>query len=112
MSTAVAPAPAIKKKSRGTKMPWATYLYKIKSNTTPHLGINADAMFVLNGIVEHYKDKMIHESFRSAEEDGKGTVKAKHSRTAAALLLDGQVLKRTIAESEKAWAKYQNYSNK
>jgi hypothetical protein len=63
-------------------------------------------MYVLNGIIEDYKERLINESYKSAEAAAGGTVKAKHARTAAALLLDGQILKHTMTEGEKAWAKY------
>jgi hypothetical protein len=96
-----------KKRSGGPKMNWATYLYKIKNQVHPSVGMASDAMFVINGIVEDYKERLIKESFKSAADAQGGTVKAKHARTAAALLLDGNLLKYTNVEGEKAWAKYQ-----
>ena len=112
MSTEEQTAPkssGIKKKSRSKtpKMNWATYLHKIKNQVHPNVGMASDAMFVINGIVEDYKDRLIKESFKSAEAVNGGTVKAKHCRTAAALILDGDLLKYTNSEGEKAWTKYQ-----
>ena len=95
-----------KKKNNPNKMNWATYLSKIKHQVHPKLGISTDAMFIVNGIIEDYKERLIKESFKSAEDAGGGTVKAKHARVAASLLLDGSLLKQTMAEGEKAWAKY------
>jgi len=114
MSAAVAqPASAIdksgkKKIKRGgpPRMNWATYLHKIKGQKHPELGMASDAMYVLNGIVEDYKERMILESYKSAESLKGGTIKSKHARMAAALLLDGQLLKHTVAEGEKTLAKY------
>ena len=95
-----------KRKAGAAKMNWATYLYKIKKQVHPDVGMASDAMFVLNGIIEDYKERLINESYKSAEAAAGGTVKAKHARTAASLLLDGQILKHTISEGEKAWSKY------
>lgn len=114
MSAAVATAAtagqgvAKKKIKRGgpPRMNWATYLHKIKGQVHPDLGMASDAMFVLNGIIEDYKERMILESYKSAESLKGGTIKSKHARMAAALLLDGQLLKQTVAEGEKRLAKY------
>ena len=100
-----------KPKKRGTRsktprMAWASSLYKIKSQILPGVGMASDAMYVLNSIVDHYKSRLITESFNSAEQMGSGTVKAKHARTAAALLLTGKLLKHTNREGEKAFLKY------
>lgn len=96
-----------KKRSKTPKMNWATYLYKIKNQVHPNVGMASDAMFVINGIVEDYKERLIKESFKSAADAQGGTVKSKHARAAAALLLDGELLKHTNSEGEKAWVKYQ-----
>ena len=97
-----------KKRTNGaTKMNWATYLNKVKSQVHPSVGMASDAMFVVNGIVEEFKERMIREAFKSAEDAKGGTVKSKHARIAANLLLEGDLLKFTMVEGEKAWAKYQ-----
>ena len=95
-----------KKKNNPNKMNWATYLSKIHKQVHPNLGMSHDAMFVVNGIIEDYKERLIKESFKSAEDAGGGTVKAKHARVAATLLLDGSLLKQTMSEGEQAGAKY------
>ena len=80
-----------KKKSGHAKMNWATYLYKIKGQVHPNLGMASDAMFVINGIVEDYKERMIKEAFKSAADrevvDARGahrSVVAAHRRHAHA----------------------------
>ena len=93
-------------RSKSVKMNWATYLHKVKQQVHPNLGMASDAMIVLNALVEDYKDRMIKASINCAADNKSGTVKAKHTRTAAALLLDGQLLKHTNSEGEKAWVKY------
>jgi len=100
----------IKKKTRSStpKMNWATNLYRIKKSVNSDVGIASDAMFVLNAIVEEYKDRMIKESFKIAETLNEGTVKSKHARMAAELKLNGDLLKHTKTEGEKAWAKYKS----
>jgi histone H2B len=96
-----------KKRTAGaTKMNWATYLYKIKKQVHPDVGMASDAMYTLNSIIEDYKERMIKESFKSAEDTGSSTVKAKHARAAAALMLDGDILKYTNTEGEKACTKF------
>jgi histone H2B len=97
-----------KKGKRGgvPKMHWATYLHKVKGQVHPDLGMASDAMFVVNGIVEDFKERLINESFAQALIVKSGTLKAKHGRSAASILLDGGLLKHTMAEGHKACEKY------
>jgi histone H2B len=89
-----------------TRMNWAGYLHKLQKQRHPDLSMASDAMFTLNGMVEDFKERMIKASYNNADDLGSGTVKSKHCRAAAAMILDGQLLKYTNTEGEKAWHKY------
>ena len=95
-------------RNKGTaKMQWATYLQRVKQQAVPELGIASDAMFVYNGLVDHFVTKLIDTSYKVALDHASGTLKSKHARSAAALILHGKLLKYTNAAGEKAWAQYQ-----
>lgn len=99
----------IKKKGKrggAPKMNWATYLHKVKAQIHPDLGMASDAMFVVNGMVEDFKERLINESFAQALNVKSGTLKAKHGRSAASIMLDGEILKHTMAEGHRACEKY------
>lgn len=98
--------PKKKNKKGGIKMNWATYLHKIKNQVHPELGMASDAMFVVNGIVEDYKERLINASFAQATDFKSGTLKAKHGRCAAVLILEGTILKHTLTEGERACVNY------
>jgi histone H2B len=99
-------ADAGKKKKKGRKESYSSYIYKVLKQVHPDVGISNKAMSILNSFVNDIFGRIAGESSKLAAYNKKSTISSREIQTAVRLLLPGELAKHAVSEGTKAVTKY------
>ena len=95
------------RKGGGAKNPeHGSYLLKIFKQVHPGCSISRDAMWVADGIVADFQDRLIAKALKAAKDEGKSTLKGKHAKAATQLMMSGELRTHAVTNGELSLAKY------
>ena len=98
----------IKKGNRSHGAEHGSYLLKVFKQVHPDASVSRDAMLVVDGIVADFQNRLIAKSLKTAANEGKSTLKAKHAKCATQALLSGELRSEGVAQGMKSLLKYSN----
>lgn len=99
-----------KKKKKPTHESYAVYIRGVLKQVHPNLGITQKTMNIMDAAVADIFDRLCTEAGRLARYQKKSTVGNKEIRTAANLVLSGELAKHANAEATKAVTKFNSAS--
>lgn len=101
-----------KKKTKKNYASFSIYVFKLLKSCTEHdVGISKKSIVIMNNFVNDILDQIACEAGRLIGHGKKMTLAHDEIRTAAKLLIPGQLGKHAILEGEKALRNYKNSSN-
>jgi len=93
--------------SKSSKNPqYGAYLLKIFKSVHPDCSLSRDACFVIDGVIDDFQTRLIAKSLKAASDEGKSTLKGKHSRAATMALLSGELRTHAVTNGERSLNKY------
>ncbi|KAA8904014.1 hypothetical protein TRICI_005619 [Trichomonascus ciferrii] len=103
--TAVVPGEK-KKRTKGRKETYSSYIYKVLKQTHPDTGISTRAMSIMNSFVNDIFERVATEASKLAAYNKKSTISSREIQTAVRLILPGELAKHAVSEGTKAVTKY------
>ncbi|KAJ3483764.1 hypothetical protein NLI96_g6088 [Meripilus lineatus] len=104
------PAPADgegkKKRRKGRKETYSSYIYKVLKQVHPDTGISNKAMAILNSFVNDIFERIATEASKLASYSKKSTISSREIQTAVRLILPGELAKHAISEGTKSVTKF------
>ncbi|RPB27728.1 histone H2B [Terfezia boudieri ATCC MYA-4762] len=100
--TVTSPDGKPKKKVKGKKESWTSYIYKVLKQVHPDTGISKNAMSILNSFCNDIFERICGESAKLATYSKKSTISSREIQTAVRLILPGELAKHAVSEGTKA----------
>ena len=95
------------RKGGGAKNPeYGSYLLKLFKQVHPNCSISKDAMWIIDGIVADFQDRLVAKSLKAARDEGKSTLKGKHAKAATQSMMSGELRTHAVSNGERSLAKY------
>ncbi|KAF8430502.1 histone-fold-containing protein [Terfezia claveryi] len=114
--TVTSPDGKPKKKVKGKKESWTSYIYKVLKQVHPDTGscknwelsmrISKNAMSILNSFCNDIFERICGESAKLATYSKKSTISSREIQTAVRLILPGELAKHAVSEGTKAITKF------
>lgn len=95
-----------KKRIKGRKETYTSYIYKVLKQTHPDTGISTRAMSIMNSFVNDIFERVATEASKLAAYNKKSTISAREIQTAVRLILPGELAKHAVSEGTRAVTKY------
>lgn len=95
-----------KKRTKGRKETYSSYIYKVLKQTHPDTGISTRAMSIMNSFVNDIFERIATEASKLAAYNKKSTIASREIQTAVRLILPGELAKHAVAEGTRAVTKY------
>lgn len=95
-----------KKKTKGRKETYSSYIYKVLKQTHPDTGISTKAMSIMNSFVNDIFERIASEASKLATYNKKSTISAREIQTAVRLILPGELAKHAVLEGTRSVTKY------
>lgn len=95
-----------KKRVKGRKETYSSYIYKVLKQTHPDTGISTRAMSIMNSFVNDIFERVATEASKLAAYNKKSTISAREIQTAVRLILPGELAKHAVSEGTRAVTKY------
>jgi len=100
-----------KKRTKGRKETYSSYIYKVLKQTHPDTGISTRAMSIMNSFVNDIFERVATEASKLAAYNKKSTISAREIQTAVRLILPGELAKHAVSEGTRAVTKYTSTSS-
>uniref|UniRef100_A0A060T075 Histone H2B n=1 Tax=Blastobotrys adeninivorans TaxID=409370 RepID=A0A060T075_BLAAD len=104
--TAAAVSGEKKKRTKGRKETYSSYIYKVLKQTHPDTGISTRAMSIMNSFVNDIFERVATEASKLAAYNKKSTISSREIQTAVRLILPGELAKHAVSEGTRAVTKY------
>ncbi|KAI0370638.1 histone-fold-containing protein [Pilatotrama ljubarskyi] len=95
-----------KKRRKGRKETYSSYIYKVLKQVHPDTGISNKAMAILNSFVNDIFERIATEASKLASYSKKSTISSREIQTAVRLILPGELAKHAISEGTKSVTKF------
>lgn len=95
-----------KKRTKGRKETYSSYIYKVLKQTHPDTGISTRAMSIMNSFVNDIFERVATEASKLAAYNKKSTIASREIQTAVRLILPGELAKHAASEGTRAVTKY------
>ena len=95
-----------KKRTKGRKETYSSYIYRVLKQTHPHTGISTRAMSIMNSFVNDLFERIATEASKLASYNKKSTIASREIQTAVRLVLPGELAKHAIMDGTRAITKY------
>jgi histone H2B len=95
-----------KKRTKGRKETYSSYIYKVLKQTHPDTGISTRAMSIMNSFVNDIFERVATEASKLAAYNKKSTISSREIQTAVRLILPGELAKHAVSEGTRAVTKY------
>ncbi|ANB12649.1 histone H2B [Sugiyamaella lignohabitans] len=95
-----------KKRTKGRKETYSSYIYKVLKQTHPDTGISTRAMSIMNSFVNDIFERVATEASKLAAYNKKSTIASREIQTAVRLILPGELAKHAVSEGTRAVTKY------
>jgi histone H2B len=95
-----------KKRAKGRKETYSSYIYKVLKQTHPDTGISTRAMSIMNSFVNDIFERVATEASKLAAYNKKSTIASREIQTAVRLILPGELAKHAVSEGTRAVTKY------
>ncbi|KAI0792295.1 histone-fold-containing protein [Abortiporus biennis] len=95
-----------KKRKKGRKETYSSYIYKVLKQVHPDTGISNKAMAILNSFVNDIFERIATEASKLASYSKKSTISSREIQTAVRLILPGELAKHAISEGTKSVTKF------
>ncbi|KAF9652340.1 histone-fold-containing protein [Thelephora ganbajun] len=101
-----------KKRRKGRKETYSSYIYKVLKQVHPDTGISNKAMAILNSFVNDIFERIATEASKLASYSKKSTISSREIQTAVRLILPGELAKHAISEGTKSVTKFSSAGTK
>ncbi|KAH9852334.1 histone-fold-containing protein [Lenzites betulinus] len=95
-----------KKRRKGRKETYSSYIYKVLKQVHPDTGISNKAMAILNSFVNDIFERIATEASKLASYSKKSTISSREIQTSVRLILPGELAKHAISEGTKSVTKF------
>lgn len=95
-----------KKRTKGRKETYTSYIYKVLKQTHPDTGISTRAMSIMNSFVNDIFERVATEASKLAAYNKRSTISSREIQTAVRLILPGELAKHAVSEGTRAVTKY------
>ncbi|PRT55316.1 Histone H2B [Wickerhamiella sorbophila] len=95
-----------KKRHKGRKETYSSYIYRVLKQTHPDTGISTRAMSIMNSFVNDLFERIATEASKLAAYNKKSTIASREIQTAVRLVLPGELAKHAIMDGTRAITKY------
>lgn len=95
-----------RKRSKGRKETYSSYIYRVLKQTHPDTGISTRAMSIMNSFVNDLFERIATEASKLASYNKKSTIASREIQTAVRLVLPGELAKHAILDGTRAITKY------
>ncbi len=94
------------KRRKKRKATYAVYIYKVLKQVHPETGISSKAMSIMNSLVKDVFERIVNESSKLSQHNGRSTISSREVQTSVRLLLPGELAKHAVSEGTKAETKF------
>lgn len=95
-----------KKRSKGRKETYSSYIYRVLKEAHPDTGISTNAMHIMNSYVNDLFERIATEASKLAAYNKKSTISSREIQTAVRLVLPGELAKHSVMDGSHALSKF------
>ena len=95
-----------KKRSKGRKETYSSYIYRVLKEAHPDTGISTNAMSIMNSYVNDLFERIATEASKLAAYNKKSTISSREIQTAVRLVLPGELAKHSVMDGSHALSKF------